>query len=198
MLELLERYGDGQILKKQKPTRLFYNDFAAFCTKHFGARPCDLTIDWHSIGATLRLRNLLGHIDIALWVVSHGAQGLPDNLVLVETWQYYPLQSAAHSAESLRDFVKKQLAQGIAQEELEALKDLFLTQVSTFRSMQDEVIKKMTSFCVNTSLAHGFTHLAFDGHKLPADSTPASENPSDGAAILPVPTYPGTAYRLRK
>ena len=176
----------------------FYNDFAAFCTKHFGARPCDLTLDWHKVGATLRLRNLLGHIDIALWVVSHGAEGLPDNLVRVETWQYYPLQSIGHTAETLRDFIKKQLPQGISEEELQALKDLFLTQLSTLSTMQDEVIKKMTSFCVNTSLAHGFNHLAFDGHKLPANKAAASDAPSDGAALVPVPAYPGTVYRLRQ
>ena len=64
--------------------------------------------------------------------------------------------------------------------------------------LTDEVIKKMTSFCVNASLAHGFTHLAFDGHKLHANRTPPSADPSDSAVILPVPSYPGTVYRLRQ
>lgn len=68
----------------------FYNDFAAFCTEHFGAQPADLSLDWHSVGAVLRFRNILAHIDLNLWIVSQGAEGLPDNLIRVETWPTIP------------------------------------------------------------------------------------------------------------
>lgn len=99
----------------------FYNEFAAFCAKHFGAKPADLSLDWHSVGAVLRFRNILAHIGLNLWIVSQGAEGLPDNLIRVETWAYYPLRAEIHSAESLRDFIKKQLDKGIGEDELNAL-----------------------------------------------------------------------------
>lgn len=124
----------------------FYNDFAAFCTEHFGAKPADLSLDWHSVGAVLRFRNILAHIDLNLWVVSQGAEGLPDNLVRIETWAYYPLRAEIHSAESLRDFIKQQIDKGIDEEDLLALKDLFFTQAATIKSMQKEFQDKIVNF----------------------------------------------------
>lgn len=188
----------------------FYNEFAAFCTEHFGAQPCDLALDWHSVGATLRFRNLVAHIDLNLWIVSHGAEGLPDNLVRVETWAYYPMRSEIHSAEALQDFIKQQLDKGIDEENLLALQDLLLTQVTTAKSMQKEFQDKIVNFATLTSLAHNFTHLAFDTVRRTSRPTneaplnglhgtvPADNPTADLAVIVPVPSYPGTLIRIRE
>lgn len=183
----------------------FYNDFAAFCTKHFGAQPSDLYLDWHSVGAILRFRNLLAHIDLNLWIVSHGAEGLPDNLVRIETWAYYPLRAEIHSAESLRDFIKKQIDKGIDEEDLLALQDLFFTQAATIKSMQKEFQDKIVNFTTLTALAHNFTHLAFDTVRRTSrhsadDKAGASHDcmaaADDLAVLVSAPTYPGTLIRL--
>lgn len=131
----------------------FYNDFASFCTTHFGAQPADLSLDWHSVGAVLRFRNILTHIDLNLWAVSHGAEGLPDNLVRIETWAYYPLRAEIHSAESLRNFIKQQIDKGIDEEDLLALQDMFFTQAATIKSMQKEFQDKIVNFATLTSIA---------------------------------------------
>lgn len=183
----------------------FYNDFAAFCTEHFGAKPADLSLDWHSVGAVLRFRNILAHIDLNLWVVSQGAEGLPDNLVRIETWAYYPLRAEIHSAESLRDFIKQQIDKGIDEEDLLALKDLFFTQAATIKSMQKEFQDKIVNFTPLTSLAHNFTHLAFDDvHRTSRvaadDKADASHDciaaADDLAVLVSAPAYPGTLIRL--
>ena len=176
----------------------FYNDFAAFCTEHFGAKPADLSLDWHSVGAVLRFRNILAHIDLNLWIVSRGTEGLPDNLVRIESWAYYPLRAEIHSAESLRDFIKQQIDKGIDEEDLLALKDLFFTQAATIKSMQKEFQDKVVNFTTLTALAHNFTHLAFDTVR--PTSHPAANRgavPTDDLAILvPTPSYNGTLIRL--
>lgn len=174
----------------------FYNDFAAFCTKHFGAQPCDLALDWHNVGAVLRFKNILAHIDINLWIVSDGTEGLPDNLVRVENWSYYPLRAEIHSAESLRDFIKKQLDKGIGEDELNALQDLFFTQAATAKSMAKEFQDKVIKFLAHTSLIHNFAHLAFDDVRPSSRPAEVASRASDEIHSIPAPSYSGTLYRL--
>lgn len=177
----------------------FYNTFAAFCTKHFGAQPCDLALDWHNVGANLRVSNFIAHIDLNIWIVSQGAEGLPDNLVRVETWSYYPLRSKIHSAEALKDFIKQQIDKGIDEENLLALKDLLLTQVATAKSMEKEFQDKLIKFLTLTSLTHNFTHLAFDGIE-PTTSANATDtcSTSDAPEVqrISAPSYGGVVYQL--
>lgn len=64
--------------------------------------------------------------------------------------------------------------------------------------MQKEFQDKVVKFATLTSLAHNFTHLAFDTVRRTSHPTADSAAaPSDDLAVLvSAPSYPGTLIRL--